>query len=490
MPSLKALLSGIEYLLLCGESNIHINYIQVKSGNIKNGDLYVAIKGYSVDGHTYIDEAIRNGAKCIVLQDTKFTRYDNNIIYIQLKNTRAGLPFIASNYYNSPANKLTLTGVTGTNGKTTTAILIKSILEKSGEKTGLIGTIEYLIGRQKIGSGLTTPEPITLHTLFSKMEKNNVSHCVMEVTSHAIKQKRVAGLNFSHTIFTNISHDHLDYHKTFEDYFRTKAELFKNLNHNSIASINYDDPFFSKLKELTSADTILTFSIKEPATDIFAKKIDMDSSRSLIEVSTPVGDIQINSKLPGRYNCENILAAISFGISKNIDKDIIKEGIENVKGVKGRFEKVNYNQDYNIIIDYAHTPDALEKTLITIHEQYAGNVITVLGCDGNRDKSKRAKMGRIATELSDLTVITSDNPRNEDQLLIIKEIAAGSVPGKKSENFPDRKEAIEFALSKAQPGDTVLIAGKGHENYMEIKEKKFYFNEREIIKEFIKKNEV
>ncbi|MBN2413312.1 UDP-N-acetylmuramoyl-L-alanyl-D-glutamate--2,6-diaminopimelate ligase [candidate division KSB1 bacterium] len=486
MPLLKSLLSGVEYNLLNGELNTPVNQIQVDSRNLKKGDLYIAIKGYRVDGHNFIAEAIKKGVECIILQDRTFKKFDQNITAIQLKNTRAGLPLIASNYNKNPADRLTLTGITGTNGKTTTAILIKSILEKHGKKTGLIGTIEYLIGQRNIGSGLTTPEPITLHHLFSHMVKNNVSHCVMEVTSHAIKQYRVDGLNFSHAIFTNITHDHLDYHGTIQNYFNTKAGLFENLNQNSLAIINYDNPFYDKLVKRTATDTILTYSLDESRTDIYAQKIDLFPDGSTIDIKTPDGDIFIKSKLPGLFNCENILAAVAFGIANNIDRDIIKQGIESVESIRGRFETVNFDQDYHIIIDYAHTPDALKKTLITITEQFGNDIITVLGCDGNRDRSKRALMGGIASEMSKLTVVTSDNPRNEDISSIIHDIKAGIIPGKKHKIIPDRKAAIEFALSKTKPGDTVLLAGKGHENYMEIKEKKFYFNEREIIKEYLK----
>ncbi len=485
MPLLKSLLSGIEYNLLNGELNIPVNQIQIDSRNLKKGDLYIAIKGYRVDGHIFIDEAVKKGVECIILQDRKFRKDSQNITTVLLKNTRAGLPRIASNYNKNPADKLILTGITGTNGKTTTAILIKAILEKYGKKTGLIGTIEYLIGQRNIGSGLTTPEPITLHDLFSQMVKNKVSHCVMEVTSHAIKQYRVDGLNFSHAVFTNITHDHLDYHGTIKNYFNTKAGLFENLGHNSLAIINYDSPYYDKLVKRTATDTILTYSLDESRADIYAHKINLSPGGSALDVKTPAGDIFIASKLPGLFNCENILAAVAFGVANNMDKDVIKQGIESVESVKGRFETVNYDQDYHIIIDYAHTPDALKKTLITITEQFKGHIITVLGCDGNRDRSKRALMGRIASEKSDLTVVTSDNPRNEDILSIIQDIKAGIIPGKKHKIVPDRKDAIEFALSKAKTGDTVLLAGKGHENYMEIKEKKFYFNEREIIKEYL-----
>jgi len=488
MPLLKSLLSGIEYVLLNGDLNTPVNHIQVDSRKLQKGDLYIAINGYHIDGHLFIDEAIKKRVAGIILQDASFHKVDKNVTSIQLQNTRAGLPYIAANFNNNPADKLVLTGITGTNGKTTTAILIKSILENSGIKTALIGTIEYLIGKQKVGSGLTTPEPITLHDLFSGMVKNKADFCVMEVTSHAIKQHRVDGLRFRHAVFTNLTHDHLDYHGTIEDYFNTKAELFENLDQSSVAMINYDDPFCSELVKRTSTDTILTYSKNDPRADIYAQKVDLSPGGSSIDVKTPAGDIFITSKLPGLFNCENILAAVSFGIANNIDAETIKAGIKDIQSVKGRFEAVNYDQDYQIIIDYAHTPDALKKTLLTITGQFKGNIITVLGCDGNRDRSKRAEMGKIASEMSGLTIVTADNPRNEDILLIINDIKAGIVSGKKHENIPDRKAAIEFALSKAKPGDTVLIAGKGHENFMEINEKKFYFSERDIIKEYLQKN--
>ena len=249
--------------------------------------------------------------------------------------------------------------------------------------------------------------------------------------------------------------------------------------------INNDNPYYTKLIKRTSAGSILSYSTKEPRADIYAERIELLPEGSSMDVKTPAGDILISSKLPGLFNCENILAAVSFGIANDIDLQTIRSGIEKVKHIKGRFEKVNYDQDFKVFIDYAHTPDALQKTLLTMSEQFNSRIITVLGCDGNRDRSKRAEMGKIASELSELTIVTADNPRYEDITVIINDIKSGLTPGKAHEIIPDRKQAIEFALSKAKPGDTVLVAGKGHENFMEINEKKFYFNEREIIKYYL-----
>jgi len=484
MLTLKAILRGVNYQCMQGDIDVPVRAVCFHSDQVNNGDVYVAVKGYTVDGHDYIGAALSKGAGSIVLQDRQFILKSDPRPFVLVNDCRAALAMISANYFDNPANKLQLTGITGTNGKTTTACLIKAILESAGIKTGLIGTIAYLIGKEQAGSGLSTPDALTLHSLFAEMVAQNVSACVMEVTSHALKQRRVEGLSFRETVFTNISYEHIDYHQTLADYVATKAGLFASLSSDSTAILNLDDEHYDELRAASAAGANLVFSLKDPRADVFGAGIQVEHGLTRLVIDSPNGRLELQTGLPGLYNCANILAAVSVGVAKNIPAASIINGIASVKNVKGRFERIDYGQNYNIIIDYAHTPDALDKVITTILSHLQGKMITVFGSDGERDKVKRIMMGEVASRLSDITVLTTDNPRHENPEAIISDIAMGLLPGSDWARFTDRKQAIHFALSQAGPGDVVLIAGKGHENFQQVNDSRNYYDDRDSIKEY------
>lgn len=490
MPTLKSILHGLNYQCIQGNTNIPVRAICFHADHVKAGDVYLAIRGYTADGHHFIRQAINNGAGSIVLQDRSFLVQNTPQPFVLVDDSRAALAIMAANYFDKPANKLQLTGITGTNGKTTTATLIKAVLEENDINTGMIGTIAYLIGNEQAGSGLSTPDALTLHSLFSTMVARNVTACVMEVTSHALKQKRVEGLSFREAVFTNISHEHLDYHQTLADYVATKAQLFSSLCCDSTAILNKDDVHYYEIKAASSAGNELEYSLQDSHADIYAEQVQVKNNQTVIIINTPCGKMQITTYLPGLYNCANLLAAVATGISKGISPAVIINGIERVKNVKGRFERVDYGQNFEIIIDYAHTPDALDKVITTILNRLQGKMITVFGSDGERDKFKRTMMGEVASRLSDITVLTTDNPRHEDPELIISEIMQGILPGREWIKILDRKKAIHYALSQASAGDAVLIAGKGHENFQQVNDNRNYYDDRDSIREYFKQEKI
>ncbi|HPG38645.1 MAG TPA: UDP-N-acetylmuramoyl-L-alanyl-D-glutamate--2,6-diaminopimelate ligase [bacterium] len=490
MLTLKSILRGLNYQCVQGNTNVPVRAVSYHSDQVSSGDVYIAVKGYTVDGHDFIGKALSKGAGSIILQDSTFIINNDPRPFILVNDSRAALAIIAANYFDNPVNKLQLTGITGTNGKTTTACLIKAVLENNGIKTGLIGTIAYLIGNEQAGSGLSTPDALTLHSLFSAMVAQNVSACVMEVTSHALKQKRVEGLCFREAVYTNISYEHMDYHQTLTDYVAAKVRLFTGLGHDSMAILNRDDEHYKEFRAASTAGITLDYSLHDPRADIFATGIHIEHGLTRLVIDSPNGRLELQTVLPGLYNCANILAAVSTAIAKNIPIACIISGIESVKNVKGRFERIDYGQSYGIIIDYAHTPDALDKVITTILSHLQGKMITVFGSDGERDKVKRIMMGEVASRLSDITVLTTDNPRHENPEAIITDIAMGLLPGSDWARFPDRKQAIHFALSQAGPGDVVLIAGKGHENFQQVKDNRNYYDDRDSIREYFKKESI
>ena len=485
MPILANLLNGVKIVSFNGSLENSVKNIQVDSSRIEAGDLFIAICGVNNDGHSFISHAIERGARAVCLENKSFLLENSDVVQIVVKDTRSALATIASNFYSNPASKLDLIGITGTNGKTTTSLLIKSILEENGQKSGLLGTLAYKIGQETLGKGLTTPAPLKLYALFNKMVYKGVNSCVMEVSSHSLKQDRVKGLNFNCAVFTNITQDHLDYHKNFHDYFESKAKLFSQLSvKNGCAVLNKDDSCFSRLMDKNNAVKILSYSLKDPNADIYAHDIFFDSTFTRFNVLTPVGSFNIKTKLSGDYNIENILAAVGVGIHSGIDTNIISKGIEQVTSIDGRLESLNFGQKFKVMIDFAHTPDALQNVLKILNQRKSGRIITVFGCGGNRDRSKRPLMGKIATDLSFYTIVTSDNPRDEEPDVIIDEIVAGIGNKKNWKKMIERGKAIEYALSMAHPGDTVLIAGKGHEHFQEIKGMHYPFDDREHVRNY------
>ncbi|MEK6265085.1 MAG: UDP-N-acetylmuramoyl-L-alanyl-D-glutamate--2,6-diaminopimelate ligase [Clostridium sp.] len=476
---LEKIIENIKFYLIQGNTDMEIVGIQYDSRKVKTGDVFFCIEGYNVDGHEYIQNAITNGAAAIVCQ--KNIEELKNCTVIKTDDSRKALSISAANYYNDPSSKMKMIGVTGTNGKTTSAFMIKAILEAQGYKVGLIGTIANYIDQKKIHTERTTPESLELQELFAQMVDASVDYCVMEVSSHSLYLDRVYGIEFCDSIFTNLTQDHLDFHKTFENYFDAKLKLFYN-SKNSI--INIDDTYGEKAFSLIKSSK-LTFGLNHKA-DIRAIDIKMNSRGSKFTLEYSGKSIEIELKIPGNYNVYNALGSIAVCLNQGIELQVIKLGLQEVQ-VPGRCEIVggNYNLGFEIILDYAHSPDGLENILKTARGFTKSKLISVFGCGGDRDKTKRPIMGKIGTDLSDYSVITSDNPRNEDPLDIIKDV----VREIKKDNFEiieNRREAIKRAMEIAEKDDVIVIAGKGHEDYQVLKGKTIHFDEREVVSQIIK----
>ncbi|NRT33964.1 UDP-N-acetylmuramoyl-L-alanyl-D-glutamate--2,6-diaminopimelate ligase [Clostridium beijerinckii] len=480
--NLKSILKGIDFESIQGDIDIEVNKINYDSRKASIDDVFVCIKGYATDGHKYIEKAIENGAKVIVIQDDIEIK-DENIAIIKCNDTRKALALMGANYYDNPSSKMKIIGVTGTNGKTTTAFMIKHILEESNKKVGLIGTIANFIGDEKIHTERTTPESLELQELFSEMVDKGVEYCVMEVSSHSLALDRVYGIEFQVGIFTNLTRDHLDFHKTFENYYKAKFKLFER---SRIKIVNVDDNYgrqvINDLNNLKCND-IYSFSVKS-ISDFKAFDEEMGSREIKFKLNLKE-DEQFILNIPGEYNIYNALGAIAACFKLGMPIKDIKSGIENVV-VLGRCERVakEYNLGYEIIIDYAHTPDGLENILKTAKAFTKGRLISVFGCGGDRDKVKRPEMGKISTDIADITIVTSDNPRSEEPLSIIKDIEAGID----KDNYfviENRKEAIKKSIDIALDNDVIVIAGKGHETYQVLKDETIHFDEREIVKEIL-----
>ena len=473
---LSTLLQGVK--TLNAFEDVEIERVTDKIKDTKENTLFVCIDGNQFDGHKMAKQALQSGAVAVISErDLKINRQ------IIVQNTRKAYSQIASNFYDNPTKKLKLIGVTGTNGKTSTSFFIKNMLNGLGYKCGLIGTIVNDFGDGKLESTLTTPEPMELQKLFRNMVNNGCEYCVMEVSSQALAQKRVYGLEYEISILTNITVDHLDYHITMENYINSKLELLKN---SKKAVVNIDD---NNVKTVLSRIEcpVVTCSTVDNKADYTAKNVICNESFVQYELVGINCIGRITVKLPGEFTVYNSLCASSALLELGFSVEDISKSTEKIKQVKGRAERVTIPKNFTVIIDYAHTPDGLENILKCIKGFSKGKIITVFGCGGDRDKSKRAEMGRIAGELSNIAVVTSDNPRTENPLLIINDILGGMEKTKsKLAIIENRRQAIEFALGKARRGDVVLLAGKGHETYQIIGNEKIHFDEREIIKEYFK----
>ena len=485
---LRKILNGIEGLKAKGNLDVNVTKIECDSKKINQGDMFVAIKGYDNDGHEFINEAIENGAKVIVVEEgSNFSKekINDDITIIMSNNTRELLAISACNFYKNPSRKFKLIGITGTKGKTTTSYMLKAILEKHGQKVGLIGTIANYIGDKKISDSCrTTPESIELQKMLAQMAEENVDTVIMEVSSQSLKLNRVNGCNFDYGIFTNLSKDHISEkeHKDMEDYYNSKVKLFTMC---STAFINADDFYVAKLKNQDLNCEVKTFGIDNTA-DLIAKDLTVTNVTSDFKVKIGTKNERIKVTIPGRYSVYNALAAISVALKFGVNADEIKAALENIS-VPGRSEIVPNKKGLTIMIDYAHTPESLENILQTVKSYTRGRVISVFGCGGDRDKTKRPIMGEISGKIADFTIITSDNPRTEKPEDIIEQIEAGiKKVNDKYISIIDRKEAIAYAINMATKADIIVLAGKGHETYQEINGEKNHLDEREIIKQIIK----
>lgn len=471
------LLSEVEVLRLSGDGGVQVTGVAYDSRKVKPGDVFVCIKGYKTDGHNYVADALAAGAAAIVAQD----EIGASVPVAYVNDTRIALARIANSFFGKSSEKLKLIGVTGTNGKTTVTYLIKTILEHAGKKVGLIGTNQNMIGEKVIPAVHTTPEAPELYALLDSMVKEGVEYVVMEVSSHALDLHRVEGCRFETAVFINLTQDHLDFHSDMESYYIAKRRLFSMCKN---AVINIDDAYGRRLAAEAPCDC-MTYAIEEKA-DLQASDIKISVRGVTFLVKTKNATVPIRLGIPGRFSVYNAVAAMGASLSLGFDTDDVTKGLVIAKGVKGRVEVVNTGREYTVIIDYAHTPDGLKNIISTVREFARGRVVTLFGCGGDRDKAKRPLMGEVAGQLSDFCIVTSDNPRSEKPSAIIEDILAGLDPtGCKYVVIENRRDAIRYALTHAEPDDIVILAGKGHETYQILADKTIEFDERKIIAEIL-----
>lgn len=479
MQTLKDVLYGVSLRVLIGNREEKVKGIAFDSRKVEQDFLFVAIKGLTVDGHDYISKAIEKGAKVIVCES--LPEIEEELTVVQTDNSEEALGIISSNFYGRPSEKLKLVGITGTNGKTTCATLLFELFINLGYSVGLLSTVENKINDKVLETNFTTPDALQLNQLFNEMVNSGCTHCFMEVSSHALVQNRVAGIIFKGGVFTNISHDHLDYHKTFDEYISAKKLLFDGLSSEAFALVNADDKRGKVMLQNTAAAQF-KMAIKSVAD--FKVKIIHNTLQGL-ELS--FNGVDVWFKLMGEFNAYNLLAAYGVAVLLGEEREAILSGLSMTKGANGRFEKVENGANVLAIVDYAHTPDALENVLETIDELRTKNevLVTVVGCGGDRDKTKRPKMAQIAAKLSNKVILTSDNPRTEDPKLILEDMKEG-VPKSKERNvmvIENRREAIRTACNLVNDNDIILVAGKGHETYQEINGVRHHFDDKEILVE-------
>ncbi|MDR2027479.1 MAG: UDP-N-acetylmuramoyl-L-alanyl-D-glutamate--2,6-diaminopimelate ligase [Prevotellaceae bacterium] len=481
---LKKLLEKVNVVETAGNDDINITGLSFDSRNVSGNTVFFAVPGAKADGHTFIDSAIENGAKAIVCE-TLPDSINEKVCYIRVKSSGHALGEMANIFYGEPSKKLKLVGVTGTNGKTTTATLLYRLFKDLGYRVGLLSTIAIYIDSRKTDTTHTTPDALKINSILNEMVEYGCDYCFMEVSSHSVVQGRIAGLEFKGGIFSNITHDHLDYHKTFDEYIKAKKGFFDSLNKNAFALVNTDDRNAKIMVQNTKA-TVKTYALSSPA-DFMCRILEHSFEGMLLNID----GMETWVKFVGRFNACNLLSVYAAAILLGAEKNEILTELSKMTPVSGRFESIRLPSGATAIIDYAHTPDALKNVLDAINDvrNDSGKLITVVGCGGNRDKTKRPEMALIGMENSDKLILTSDNPRFENPEDIIEDMKAGLNQAQLSQTLciVNRKEAIKTALTLAAKEDIVLIAGKGHENYQEIKGVKHHFDDKEIVLEFFGK---
>jgi len=481
----RDLLLAVDVRAAGGNHSVEVQGIAYDSRQVRPGFLFICVKGFRADGHDYVKHAVKQGAVAVVVE--REAELLTGIAWALVPDTRRALALLSVRFFNNPSTHLKMIGVTGTNGKTTTTSLIAAILNAAGQKVGLIGTICNRIGDRVLPVKHTTPESTDLQQLLDEMVRDGVESCVMEVSSHALALNRVDGCEFDVSVFTNLTQDHLDFHRNMEEYLEAKLRLFSELTvpgkkrKVKYGIINADDEAAGRFVAAASGP-VYTFGVKNQA-DVLATDIDVNARGVSFTTVSKWGRCSLSLKLTGLFNVYNALSAFTAAAALEVPVGIIKDALENVQGVPGRFERIDAGQDFTVIVDYAHTPDGLENILKTARQIARGRLITVYGCGGDRDRSKRPIMGGIATKYSDFQIITSDNPRTEDPVKIIRDIEEGVRPLAGERKYTveqDRREAIRLAVSMASKGDVVVIAGKGHEDYQIIGMEKFPFDDRRV----------
>lgn len=481
MKTLADILYKAPIVSVSGSTDVVVSGVQIDSRQVANRSVFVAVKGVAADGHRFIDKAVAAGALAIICQEMPAQKA-GGVTYVQTTDSAEAAGILAHNFYGRPSTKLKLVGVTGTNGKTTVATLLYKLFTCLGYSCGLVSTVENMIAGKVIPSTHTTPDAISLNALLKQMADEGCEYAFMEVSSHAVHQRRIAGLEFAGGLFTNITHDHLDYHKTFDEYIRAKKGFFDSLPATAFAITNTDDKRGAVMLQNTAAKK-LSYSLRSLAD--FKGKILEDSLTGLVMT---VNDQEVHFRLIGEFNAYNLLAVYGAAVSLGVEKQEVLQCLSNSTGAEGRFDySISGKEKIIAIVDYAHTPDALINVLATIKKLKQGNerVITVVGCGGDRDKTKRPVMGEVACEHSDKVIFTSDNPRSEDPLQILADMEEGlSVSARrKYVTIADRKQAIKTAISLAGPDDIVLVAGKGHEKYQEVNGVRHHFDDKEVVQE-------
>ena len=479
MRDLSDITNDIKFLETKGNFDIAVSSVSLNSKEVEPNSLFIALDGNTIDGHLFIDKAIENGAKAIIYQND-LSSYKNEVTYIKVEDSHEVAGIVASNFYGNPSKKLKLIGVTGTNGKTTTVTLLHQLFRNLGHKAGMIGTVVNRINNKSYGAERTTPDPITLNKLLSSMVNEGCEYCFMEVSSHSVIEKRISGLHFAGGVFTNLTHDHLDYHETFENYRDAKKAFFDSLHTDAFALSNIDDLNGEYIIKDTKASKNF-YSLKKDLTNLTSGQAGFTD--------------RLKTKLLGEFNAYNVLAVYATAILLKEDKDNVKELIKGLEPVEGRFNYVKSSDGITGIVDYAHTPDALKNVLKTIVEMKwnglpadkARRIISVFGCGGDRDRTKRPIMAKIGYDMSDVVILTSDNPRTENPSVIIEEMKKG-LPGEVENVYiiTNRHEAIKKAYSLAKKGDYILLAGKGHEKYQEVNGTKSHFDDMEELKKILK----
>ncbi|MGP1366887.1 MAG: UDP-N-acetylmuramoyl-L-alanyl-D-glutamate--2,6-diaminopimelate ligase [Schwartzia sp. (in: firmicutes)] len=484
---LKTLAALVEGAVITGDPDTILADLVQDSREVRRGAMFVAMDGAHVDGHAFIPAAVKKGAAAI-LTEREIDPLPG-VAVLRVPSLEAALPILVPFFWDYPGRTLRLIGITGTNGKTTTSYLIRAILREAGKKTGLIGTIQTLIEDEKIPAHNTTPNVVDLQRLLARMVEEGMAYAVMEVSSHALDQNRVAGCAFDTAVFTNLTQDHLDYHGTMENYRAAKEKLFRSLTAGEkpgkTAVVNVDDPAGASMLAAAEADHI-TYAVAAEDADLRAVAVRLFASGADFAVQGGFGRLKLHLKVTGLFNVYNVLGAVGAALAENIPLSAVEKALAEFPGVPGRFELVDCGQPFAVVVDYAHTPDGLENILKAARQITSHHIITVFGCGGDRDKTKRPLMGRIAAALSDAVIVTSDNPRSEDPSVIVEEVMAGvreTIGVKAVEAILERREAIFVAIAMAQPGDTVVIAGKGHEDYQILKEETIHFDDREVARE-------
>lgn len=475
-----------------GDYSVQVRAVTDDSRSVQPGSVFIAVRGEQVDGHRFIPAAAEAGMAGLVSQQPVG---NCSVPFVRVADSRKALGLLGSRFYGEPSSQMRMIGVTGTNGKTTTTYVCKALLEALGRRVGMIGTVEYQIGPERFAASHTTPGALELQRLLAKMVAGGCVAAVMEVSSHALAQDRVAGCEYDVAVFSNLTQDHLDFHKTMEDYFQAKLRLFTGLTGthkpHKRAILNVDDPMGLRIKELCPAP-VWTYALKTKA-DLRAEQVRLSLGGTTFTAATPAGSFSVESHLVGEHNVYNLLSAIGVALHEGATPDQVREAVGLVTNVPGRFERVMAGQAFTVVVDYAHTDDALVRLLTAAEALKTGRIITVFGCGGDRDRGKRPKMGRAAVRYSDVVVLTSDNPRTEDPLSILQEVETGVAEALKERphveyrKVADRREAIQAAVREARAGDMVLIAGKGHEDYQIIGTQKFHFDDREVAREAIER---